>query len=63
LVNRFGSYDVEAGKVPDRLSTGLADIGFDVNARDLNSGIHAISMGDILMGGADNRREGIALGD
>ena len=63
LVNRFGTYDVEAGRVPEALSAALSGMGFDVNARALTSGIHAISLGDTLLGGADPRREGVALGD
>ena len=31
--------------------------------RALNSGLHAISLGASLKGGADPRREGIALGE
>ncbi len=63
LVNRFGTYDVEADRVPESLGAALADMGFEVNARDLNSGLHAIAVGEILVGGADNRREGVALGE
>ncbi|MDW4499758.1 gamma-glutamyltransferase [Sulfitobacter sp. D35] len=62
-VNRFGTYDVEEGTSAADLETGLAEMGFEVNVRDLNSGLHAISIGDGLKGGADPRREGIALGD
>ncbi|MEO0751479.1 MAG: gamma-glutamyltransferase [Pseudomonadota bacterium] len=63
LVNRFGPYDIEAGRTPVALWNALSDMGFEVNARDLNSGLHAISLGVGLLGGADPRREGIALGD
>jgi gamma-glutamyltranspeptidase/glutathione hydrolase len=44
------------------LTDALTDMGFEVGARALTSGLHAISIGDTLMGGADPRREGIALG-
>jgi gamma-glutamyltranspeptidase/glutathione hydrolase len=44
------------------LTAPLTDLGFEVGARPLTSGLHAISVGDMLRGGADPRREGIALG-
>lgn len=62
-VNRFGTYDVEAGTEAEALKAPLEAMGFEVNVRGLNSGLHAISIGpDGLLGGADPRREGIALG-
>lgn len=62
LVNRFGTFDVEAGTTAEDLAAPLAELGYEVNAGALNSGLHAISVGDGLLGGADPRREGIALG-
>lgn len=62
-VNRFGTYDLEAGTTAADLQGPLGDMGFDVKTQDLNSGLHAIEIGDGLKGGADPRREGIALGD
>ncbi|MBM1816284.1 gamma-glutamyltransferase [Pseudosulfitobacter pseudonitzschiae] len=62
-VNRFGTYDLEAGTTAADLEGPLGDMGFDVKTQDLNSGLHAIEIGDDLKGGADPRREGIALGD
>ncbi|CUH74954.1 Gamma-glutamyltranspeptidase precursor [Tritonibacter multivorans] len=61
-VNRFGTYDLEAGTAAETLSEPLSAMGFEVNLRDLNSGLHAIEIGDTLKGAADPRREGIALG-
>jgi gamma-glutamyltranspeptidase/glutathione hydrolase len=61
-VNRFGAYDVEEGTAAENLIEPLTAMGFEVNARDLTSGLHAISIGPVLQGGADPRREGIALG-
>lgn len=63
LVNRFGTYDVEAGTSAEGLTTALTDMGFEVNARDLTSGLHVIAVGDTLQGGADPRREGVAIGE
>ncbi|WP_299726657.1 gamma-glutamyltransferase [uncultured Tateyamaria sp.] len=62
-VNRFGSYDVEEGTAAADLAPALEAMGYEVNVRGLNSGLHAIAIGDVLQGGADPRREGIALGD
>ncbi|MBV7379686.1 gamma-glutamyltransferase [Maritimibacter dapengensis] len=63
LVNRFGSYDLEGGTDAVNLETALVDMGYEVNARGLNSGLHAIQISDHLSGGADPRREGIAFGE
>ncbi|KIC12124.1 gamma-glutamyltransferase [Leisingera sp. ANG-M1] len=62
LVNRFGTYDLEAGTSAEGFEEALSGMGFEVNIRDLNSGLHAIEIGDVLKGAADPRREGIALG-
>ncbi|MFS4580872.1 gamma-glutamyltransferase [Phaeobacter sp. C3_T13_0] len=62
-VNRFGTYDVEAGTSAEEMAQPLTDMGFEVNIRDLTSGLHVIEIGKSLKGGADPRREGIALGD
>ena len=45
------------------LTKPLEDLGYKVNARALTSGLHAIAIGSDLQGGADPRREGIALGE
>ena len=64
LVNRFGPYDVEAGTQAEAMIPALEAMGYEVKARDLNSGIHAIDLrGGMLRGGADPRREGVALGE
>jgi gamma-glutamyltranspeptidase/glutathione hydrolase len=62
LVNRFGTYDLEAGTSAEDLGEALTGMGYEVNARDLTSGLHAIEIGEGLKGAADPRREGIALG-
>lgn len=62
LVNRFGTYDLEAGTVAEGLADDLRALGYEVSVRDLNSGLHGIAfMPDGLEGGADPRREGVAL--
>ncbi|WP_370739796.1 gamma-glutamyltransferase [Falsiruegeria mediterranea] len=63
LVNRFGTYDIEQGTDAEALQTPLEEMGYKVNLRDLTSGLHAIEIGETLKGGADPRREGIALGE
>ncbi|WP_299958426.1 gamma-glutamyltransferase [uncultured Roseobacter sp.] len=61
-VNRFGKYDVEEGTSAEALAEPLTALGYEVGSRALTSGLHAIAIGDGLQGGADPRREGIALG-
>ncbi|SFG05267.1 gamma-glutamyltransferase [Neptunomonas qingdaonensis] len=64
LVNRFGTYDLEQGTSAEQFKDPLEKMGYDVNIRDLNSGIHAILLKDgKLVGGADPRREGEVYGD
>ena len=63
FVNRFGTYDLEEGTSAADLETPLTALGYEVSVRELNSGLHAIAVGDGLKGGADPRREGIALGE
>ena len=64
LVNRFGTYDVEEGTLAADFTPALEAMGYEVNSRGLNSGLHAIAVGDSqLRGAADPRREGIALGN
>ncbi|MCY6379933.1 gamma-glutamyltransferase [Hoeflea prorocentri] len=63
LVNRFGTYDIEKGTEAENLAGPLEALGYKVNIRDLNSGLHAIVIEeDGLVGGADPRREGMADG-
>jgi gamma-glutamyltranspeptidase/glutathione hydrolase len=63
LVNRWGAYDIEAGTGAEALADPLRALGYEVSLRDLNSGLHAIAIGAELQGGADPRREGVALGE
>ena len=64
LVNRFGTYDLEEGTDAVKFKAPLEAMGYKVNIRDLNSGLQGIVFTDgKLIGGADPRREGIALGD
>ena len=62
-INRFGIFDLEKGTSLENMVEPLKALGYKVKLRALNSGLHAISITkDGLAGGADPRREGIALG-
>jgi gamma-glutamyltranspeptidase/glutathione hydrolase len=63
LVNRFGTYDLEEGTAAEAFAEPLAEMGYETNVRALTSGLHAIAVGDTLRGGADPRREGVAIGE
>lgn len=63
LVNRFGTFDVEAGTSAEAFKAPLEAMGYKVKVRGLNSGLHGIVIGDDgLQGGADPRREGVVAG-
>ena len=62
-VNRNGGTDLEKGTKAAELKEGLEALGHKVSVRDLNSGLHGITISkDGLEGGADPRRVGRALG-
>ncbi len=64
LVNAFGTYILEEGTWAADLADPLEMMGFDVRIGPRPSGVQAISIEDgRLSGGADRRREGIALGE
>lgn len=63
VVNRNGSTDLEAETSAANLKEGLEAKGHKVNVRDLNSGLHGITIHvDGLQGGADPRRVGTSGG-
>ncbi len=63
IVNRFGPMDVEAGSDATALSQALSDLGFEISETELTSGLQGIAISpEGLTGGADPRREGIAIG-
>ena len=62
-VNRNGATDLEQDTDAAKLKEGLEALGHTVSVRDLNSGLHGITIGeDGMEGGADPRRVGRALG-
>ncbi|CAG1010587.1 MAG: gamma-glutamyltransferase [Rhizobiaceae bacterium] len=64
LANRFGTYELEEGTAAVSLAADLEALGYKTAVRELNSGLHGIAIGlEGLTGGADPRREGVALGD
>lgn len=64
LINRFGTYDIEAGTTAERFAEPLKALGYEVKAGEMNSGLHAIEITEGgLVGSADPRREGVAVGE
>lgn len=64
LNNRFGTFDLEEGTPAAEMRPALEALGYEVEMDEMNSGLHAIAIGpEGLEGGADPRREGIALGE
>ncbi|MBK1695909.1 gamma-glutamyltransferase [Rhodovibrio salinarum] len=64
VVNRNGPTTLEAGTSAEALAGPLRARGHTVEIEAMTSGLHAIERRDgRLYGGADPRREGIALGD
>jgi gamma-glutamyltranspeptidase/glutathione hydrolase len=62
-INRFGTFELEKGTSLENMIEPMEALGYKIKLRALNSGLHAISITkDGLAGGADPRREGIALG-
>ena len=68
VANRNGATEIE--QMPampgwaEQTGTELRERGHEVKIRDMNSGLHAIvRRGEVYFGGADPRREGVALGD
>ena len=64
LVNRFGTFEIEEGTSGELFAPALSQMGFKVKSGQMNSGLHGIRIKpQALEGGADPRREGLALGD
>ncbi|MET3585668.1 gamma-glutamyltranspeptidase/glutathione hydrolase [Pseudorhizobium tarimense] len=64
LINRFGTYDLEAGTWAEEMAEPLQSLGYEVKVGEMNSGLHAIELTPSgLLGSADPRREGVALGE
>ena len=65
FVNRNGTTDLEKGSSLEALKPALEKLGHKVRIRKLTSGLHGIIIdkNGKLYGGADPRREGVAIGD
>lgn len=64
LLNRFGTFEIEADTDAEKLAEPLKALGYEVKVAEMNSGLQAIETTvNELKGGADPRREGIAVGE
>ena len=64
VVNRNGTTDLEEGTTAQLLQSQLDSLGHQTRVRSLTSGLHGIEIvNGVMRGGADPRREGIALGE
>lgn len=64
MLNRNGPFELEKGTKAEAMAGPLEALGFATKLSDMTSGVHAISIApDGLTGGADPRREGVAIGE
>ncbi|HXV26095.1 MAG TPA: gamma-glutamyltransferase [Alphaproteobacteria bacterium] len=64
LANRNGPTDLEKNTAAEALAPALIALGHEVRLSQMTSGLHIIRIeGGRILGGADPRREGVALGD
>lgn len=64
FVNRNAAMELEADTDISQLASDLESRGYDVSQRAMTSGLHMIMIGENgLSGGADPRREGVAVGE
>ncbi|WP_404380975.1 gamma-glutamyltransferase [Caenispirillum salinarum] len=63
--SRGGPTELEAGTPAEVLAGGLRERGHTIRVTDMTSGLHIIAMPEDgpILGGADPRREGVALGE
>jgi gamma-glutamyltranspeptidase/glutathione hydrolase len=62
--SRNGPTELEAGTEAEGWKAALEAMGHEVNVTEMNSGIQAIVVTpEGMVGGADSRREGVAIGD
>ena len=64
LLNRLGTFELEAGSGAASMASDLEALGFKVEVKRLPSGVHAVAVtASGLEGGTDLRRDGVALGE
>ncbi|NQV55134.1 MAG: gamma-glutamyltransferase [Rhodospirillales bacterium] len=64
IINRNGATELESSRNWSSLKSQLEALGHTVKESVMTSGLHAIRItGGRITGGADQRREGVALGD
>lgn len=64
FLNRNGALELEENTILDSASQVLESRGYEVSRRSMASGLHGIEFsGGVLVGGADPRREGMAVGE
>lgn len=64
LINRNGPTQIESTPAADALAAALVDMGHQVKRDAVNSGLHVIQVTPKgIQGGADQRRDGMAMGD
>jgi gamma-glutamyltranspeptidase/glutathione hydrolase len=63
ITNRNDYTALEKGTSAEQLQPELEKMGHKVQIRDLNSGLHGFQIKNgMIIGGADPRREGVAVG-
>jgi gamma-glutamyltranspeptidase/glutathione hydrolase len=64
ILNRFGVMEIEQASPAEALAPALQTMGYETKIAPMTSGLHGIAIArDGLTGGADPRREGVAVGD
>lgn len=64
VLARFDAVEIEAGTPAEALAPELKALGFEVKTAPMTSGVQAVAITpDGLIGAADPRREGVAIGE
>lgn len=64
VLARFNAVEIEAGTAAEALAPGLSELGFTVKTGPMTSGVQAVAITPQgLIGAADPRREGVAIGE